>query len=401
MVTDILEHIKCCGCSACEQICARHAITMKYDQDGFIYPDVDKEICTNCNICDNVCPILNSDKVKNDQKQDAYVAINNNKNVLSKSSSGGVFSVIAEYVLSQGGVVCGAAFNEDLKVCHCIVDNVEYLDKLRGSKYIFSENNGCYKAVRDFLKKGRWVYFTGTGCQVAGLKSFLNREYENLITSDILCHGTPSYKMFRAFIDKYEHDNNVKTISYNFRDKTICGWSCSSSSYVKNNVTGKIQYIPYHDVFEGYFNAFISGSINRESCYLCEFTTDNRTGDITLADYWGVEKYHPEIATLDGVSFVLVNNTKGRVLWNKIKDKIFYEPTNPDWAAVINRNLRERTSRPARRNSVYGELKENPDKLIDSFMPHDYGKTKIKFYIKKILRSNDSLYRMIYKYKRH
>lgn len=400
MILDSLDKIKCCGCSACQQACPKSAIEMIHDQDGFLYPRVNRDCCSNCGLCDKSCPILNSEKAKNSEFQNAYAAINQDKTILKKSSSGGVFSAIAQYVLSQNGIVCGAAFNEDNSVSHLIIDKIEDLEKLRGSKYLFSENAGTYSIVRDFLKNGRIVYFTGTGCQVAGLKTFLKKDYDNLITSDILCHGTPSFKMFKAFVNRYENSEHKHILKYFFRDKTICGWSCTSSalSYDKNPEHAK--YIPFHPIFNAYFNAFISGSVNRESCYQCEFTTERRCGDITLADYWGVEKYHSKMDSLDGVSFILVNNEKGRFIFDKIKDNLQFEKTNPDWVAIINHNLREQTPRPPQRDSIYKKLAENPNELVDSFIVKDFGKARFKFWIKRLLRVNEKLYRKLYKIKR-
>lgn len=402
MILNILDKDRCCGCSACSQICAKGALSMHVDDDGFVYPAINTDLCNDCGLCEKVCPVCNSEDVKNHLQQDAYVAINNKKDELLKSSSGGIFSIIANYVLDNGGIVCGAAFNEDFSVSHRIIEKKEDLSYLRGSKYLFSTNNDCYTLVRKELRKGRLVYYTGTGCQIGGLKAFLLKEYDNLITSDILCHGTPSAKIFRAFLDYYEKKYNKKIVDYNFRDKKICGWSCSSSSSSSmDNKTGKVKYVPYDGIFDGYFRAFISGCINRESCYKCEFTTDQRAGDITLADYWGIEKFHPEIESLDGVSFVLVNTNKGRRLMEKLKDKMLLKPTNPDWAAVINRNLRERTLRPERRNVVYEELNSNPEAVINSFMANDYGLSKAKFMIKRMLRNNDIIYRKLYSLIRH
>lgn len=373
---------------------------MLYDEDGFVKNLADKDKCTKCNLCEMVCPVLNAEKLKHNDHQEPYAAVNKNSNVLMNSSSGGVFSVIAQYVLSKGGLVCGASFNDDFSVSHRLIDNVDDLKYLRGSKYLFSDNANTYSVIKEELKKGRYVYFTGTGCQVAGLKAFLIKDYDNLITSDIICHGTPSPKMFKAFLDYFETKKNLKVVSYNFRDKKVSGWSCSSSCMAKSKVTGAVKYIPYHKILEGYFKAFISGSINRESCYSCRFTTEKRAGDITLADYWGIENYHPEIESLDGVSFILVNSEKGRTLLSNLKDSLSITPSNIEWAAVINTNLRERTKRPERRNFVYNQLRENANSLVESFIVKGLDVVGIKFRIKQLIRFNDGFYRKIYNLKR-
>ncbi len=386
LITDLDN---CCGCTACLEICKHGAITMVRNSEGFLYPHINNQLCTECGLCNKICPINNYDNIKYTSIRDCYAAINRNKNILVKSSSGGIFSVIAEYILSKKGVVCGASFDTDFSVKHILIENKSDIYKLRGSKYLESEIVGLFPVIKNMLQQNRLVYFTGTSCQVAGLKSYLRKDYDNLYTSDIVCHGVPSFYAFKNFIKYYELKSGNQILSYSFRDKKYKGWSCTSSAIVQSKK--KIKYLPYHPIFDSYFNAFISGSINRESCYNCKFTTHKRCGDITLSDYWGVENYH-KINSDDGVSFVIVNSTRGRELISKLSGEIILEKTRIEWAEVINRNLVECTKRPEERDSAYIELIQDPEKFIIKYIPKDYLLRYVKTYVKGLLRFFNNIF---------
>lgn len=212
-----LEKKECCGCSSCAQKCPTGAISMIENEEGFLYPSIDKEKCINCGLCSKVCPQLKTIEKKEDYPK-AYAMRNQNLNDLKESSSGGIFSVIANYVLENGGVVFGAQYTDDFKVEHVGVENKDKLNLLRKSKYVQSDINSTYKEVESNLKKGKMVLFTGTPCQVYGLKSYLMVEYENLILCDLICHGVPSPKAFQKYLGEFEKKNK-KVISYDFRTK--------------------------------------------------------------------------------------------------------------------------------------------------------------------------------------
>lgn len=219
----------CSECNACVQICKHQAIELKVNEEGFSYPCINIEKCIHCNLCIEVCPMQNGDKVKLSNLKVLAVQIKNNK-TLQKSSSGGVFSLIANYVIKNNGIIYGAAWNAEMQLCHIGVETEKELERLRGSKYVHSYIGNVFQDIKVHLKNNRLVYFTGTPCQVAGLKLFLRKSYDNLITSDLICHGTPSQKIFDVFRHNMEIELNEKTVDYKFRDKSIAGWSCSSSS---------------------------------------------------------------------------------------------------------------------------------------------------------------------------
>lgn len=387
---------ECCGCSACEQICTYRALKIIPDNEGFLYPVLDPQKCTDCNLCEKVCPMLHGDDVKS-EPSDAYAAVNKDINQLLGSSSGGIFSVIATHILELGGIVYGASFDDTMQLQHIGISQIDDLEQLRGSKYLQSNNKNVYSEIKESLKKGKWIYYTGTGCQVAGLKCFLRKKYPTLLTSDLICHGTPSQIIFDAMIAEVEKKYNGKIIKFKFRDKKINGWSCSSSScYIKNK--NKIKYLGFDPIMKAYFNAFIAGDMNREACYNCPFTTVNRAGDITLADYWGISKYHTIENKQNGISAILINTKQGEQIIHSLENQIKLVPTKIDWIADENHNLTSKTRRPAKRNTFYTLLQKSPSKLLQSYKK-DVFMSYIRFNIKKICRKNDRTYSFILKIK--
>lgn len=350
-----IEHL-CLECRACEQICSKHAISMQENAEGFSYPKIDMDKCVDCGLCVKVCPAIHADDIKS-KSCDVYAAQLKDKNILKKSSSGGVFSLIAEHVIGFGGIVFGAAWDEHLQLRHIGVESIDALQKLRGSKYVHSDIGNTFVQARDNLKSGRLVYFTGTPCQIAGLKLFLRKDYTNLITSDLVCHGTPSQKLFNLFVKGMEKDRNVRLIDYQFRDKKVFGWSCSSSSSI-NRKTGKKKFHFYDRNMVGYFQAFIKGHITREDCYKCPFACPERVSDITLADYWDISSHHPEFPNRrEGVSLILINSTKGRKLLDLLeKNVILCKSTLTSALKTSNHNLKAPTPRPSERDKAYVEV---------------------------------------------
>lgn len=377
----------CCGCSACVHVCKKQALTMLPDNEGFFYPVLDSKKCVECGICAQVCPFFN--KMKQDNScQKAYVAINRNKEELFQSSSGGIFSLIAKWVLAHHGIVFGAAFDEQMQLHHIGIEDKHELDLLRGSKYLQSDNGKVYCIIREELKKGRWVYYTGTACQVAGLRLFLRKDYPTLICSDLICHGTPSQKAFTTMIKLLEAKYKGSVVKYAFRDKAVNGWSCSSSCYIHKK--RYIKYVQFDSIMNAYFKAFISGSMSRESCYNCPYTTLSRVGDITLSDYWGVSKFHQIIDAHEGVSAVLVNTERGAQIFAELRNKLCIEDTKVEWMAINNRNLVERTVRPKVRDVFYHQLEANPQNIIKCFRGN-FLKEYCVFTIKRICRKNKFL----------
>lgn len=308
----------CYGCEACSNICPKSAITMIEGYDGFLYPVIDEDKCINCRMCDKACLVLNKkESEKNLTEREALAVYNNNEFIRRESSSGGLFTALANYIIEQDGVVFGAAFNESIEVVHTLADNTNGIESMRGSKYVQSRLGSTYSEVRKKLKEKRKVLFTGTPCQVAGLYNYLEDRPENLYTFDVICHGTPSPLVFRKYIQYIgKNKNNIKR--YSFRDKT-CGWK---------NYNTKIEYMDNSIVIKSasrdiYMKGFLKDLYLRGSCYSCKYKGNNILSDITIGDFWGIESKYPEIDDDRGLSSVLINTDKGNELINSVKNDLF------------------------------------------------------------------------------
>lgn len=355
----------CCGCSGCEQMCPKNCISMKPDHEGFLYPEVDESICIECGICIKHCPILTDVSRCNIPK--VYAAKYKDRGSTFKSTSGGLFIPIAKSVLSMGGVVFGCAYDENLVAKHIKVETEDELYRLQSSKYVQSDTRGIYKQVKTELRNGKEVLFSGTGCQAAGLRSFLGKDYGNLLITDIVCHGVPSPKLFKNYIDYMGKKLGGTLTSYNFRSKEKRGWDLYYKA--ENGQKSKSDY----GFFDPYYSAFLYCKTYRESCYECKFANKNRVSDITLADYWGIQKFHPEFFDENGVSLVLVNTEKGKKYLEKIKDKLEIIESDYNKASVMNANLVHPSKRPSCRDSIYDGF--------DCGNFETYAKTKLAFKI--------------------
>ena len=342
---------KCCGCRACEQVCPVGCIKMNYDAEGFIVPIIDVTKCISCGKCVEVCSQKDSDIYNgNNGESEVYAARNNNKATVLKSSSGGVFIAIAEMILSQNGVVVGCAFDENFQAHHILVHDKVDLWKLMGSKYIQSEIGNVYGQIKKILLENRPVLFSGTGCQVASLKKNLGIEYDNLFTIDIICHGVPSQKLFNKYLKYLEIKHNGVVTSYDFRCKDKSGWG-----HVAKYVINSKEYYET-STLDPFYHAFIQTKIFRECCYSCKYACNNRVGDISLGDYWGIEIVHPEFASDSGNSLVLVNTPKGKKIFSEIKKTLMTVESSYQKAAVKNCNLTKPASRPLDRDRIYKEI---------------------------------------------
>lgn len=323
----------CCGCAACANACPKGAISMQPDEEGFLYPQVDPAACVNCGLCEKVCPVLHSPVLKD--APSAYAAKINDTDILAKSSSGGMFSALALPILKQGGVVFGAGFDKDWNVCHQYAETEQDLDKLRRSKYVQSNIGTTFRQAKQFLDMGRPVLFTGTPCQIAGLKNYLGKEYENLFTADIICHGVPSPAVWRKFVQESFPHSTIQAID--FRDKTFA-WNASYLSVTAHGVKfpalpgylrlvkklffarqGRLFRSLYHLVF------YISNLYERPSCHECHFKGANRSADFTLGDLWGVQQICADFYDKRGVSVLFVNTRKGERVFGEIKNSLVYQ----------------------------------------------------------------------------
>lgn len=306
---NIVEKSKCCGCSACAQSCPKHCINMSEDEEGFQYPQVNSNLCINCGLCEESCPIF--EKKVPQIPIETVGAVNLKRSVVEKSSSGGIFSALSEHVINKGGVVFGASYNEKWDVCHSWVSDISSLNRFRGSKYVQSSIGKSYREVRDFLMKDREVLFSGTPCQVAGLKSFLKKDYEKLLTVEVACHGVPSPKVYRDYL-KYVSKDRIESITeISFRNKRK-GW-LHYRFIINAMIKGKKKIILNEKRSDNYYmQSFLKNYNLRPSCYECSFKAGCSNADLTLADFWGVWDIAPDFFHKTGVSIILINSIKGK-----------------------------------------------------------------------------------------
>lgn len=328
MVTET-EKENCCGCHACFSVCEEQRITMQADAEGFWYPVVDQEGCNDCGLCETVCPM--SSKSAESNPLAAYACVSNNNDIRRQSSSGGIFSLLAETVINDGGVVFGARFDEDFNVVHDWTDSLDGLGVFRGAKYIQSRMGDGYKEVRDFLARGRQVMFSGTPCQIAGLRSFLEQDNEDLLSVDIVCHGVPSPGVWLRYKQQLEKRFQSRITKVDFRVKDS-GWKSYSVAAAFANGT-EYRSPADQDIFMG---GFLRDLYLRPSCYRCRFKTPYRKSDITLGDFWGIERVLPHMDDDLGTSLVLVNSPKGIRALAGISPNIICEAVDPAEAVRAN-----------------------------------------------------------------
>lgn len=320
---EIKNPADCCGCTACASICAHDAITMKPDALGFLYPEVDKDKCVNCGLCEKVCAFNDHyDKSLNLEKPLAYGARHKDMNEVETSRSGAAFIAISDYILEQGGVVYGAGYTDHFRVVHKRATTKEERDEFKGSKYVQSDMTGVFRQVKKDLRDGLTVLFSGTPCQTSGLNSYVGKRLrENLFLVDIVCHGVPSPYMWRDYIAYLEKKQGSPIVWVNFRDKQKYGWAAHHETFKFKNGGGKMSFT----------YLFYKHIMFRKSCGNCHFTNIKRPSDITIADFWGWENTDSAFnADNKGVSLVLLNTGKGRKLFDAVQDRMNTIPAELD-----------------------------------------------------------------------
>lgn len=320
MAITILDKKNCTGCEACCNICPRQCITLIEDEMGFRYPHVDHKRCIECKLCEKHCPVFNINKKQSGQEPIVYAARTKDADVRFHSTSGGMFSEFASRIIQQGGVVCGAGYNENNLVEHFLVDDARDIEKIRQSKYMQSRVGNVLQEIRAALEVGRLVAFCGTPCQVAGLHQYLGREYDNLLTIDFICRGVNSPKAFRYWLNELEQENHSKATKIWFKYKEG-GWKASPRCTRVDFADGS------NKVYSGKQNTFMCGYLGpnlyiRPSCGDCRFKGTPRLSDITLGDFWGLNSVLEDDG---GTSLVMLNTPKGTMLFQEIRDRIEYE----------------------------------------------------------------------------
>lgn len=352
----------CCGCGACSLKCPKNCITMNENAEGFLYPYVDKNICVECGLCLKTCPIMQSKNVCSEKVQKSVILQDLNKNYLKNSTSGGAFACIARFILAQNGVVVGVAYDDLLNVKHIAIESEAELYKLQGSKYVESKLNDIYIKVQKFLKEGRKVLFSGTPCQVAGLKLFLKSYSDLLLTIDVVCHGTPSQKLFKKYIEWLSKGNSIEW--YCFRSKIVADWGLTGAYFDSK----KIKII--RSACDPYFASFLRGDTYKKSCYNCKFANLNRSGDFTIGDFWGYNNMQDKLDFdyKKGLSVVFINTGKANNLMNEISKDAKVVPVELNIASSGQENLFAPTKLKPIRDKIYSNI-DLPFEKLKKFMP--------------------------------
>lgn len=295
----------CTGCSSCYSICPVQAITMQQNSEGFYYPLIDQKKCIRCGRCEQVCPVLLTHEPISNEINEAYACIYKDEDIRLQSSSGGMFTVFAEQIINNGGIVFGARFTDSFSVIHDWTDTIDGLSSFRGSKYVQSSIGETYKKCKSFLDANRMVMFSGTPCQIVGLKNFLGKDYDNLFTIDVICHGVPSPLVWERYLQETEQKSGKYIEKISFRRKD-CGWKRYSLVFTFSDSSENL-----HPQTEGkWMLSFNKNIMMRKSCYKCNAKGNNILSDITIGDFWGIENYLIQDDNM-GTSIVLINSRKG------------------------------------------------------------------------------------------
>lgn len=374
---NLAEKNICTGCSSCASACPRECISMLPDSEGFLYPKVNNDKCTECGICRIACPVLGKNTPHTDVA--AYAVQNTDNNIRLQSSSGGFFSLLAEYILDQNGAVFGAALDKNLNVCHICVDNKDDIEKLRGSKYVQSVIGNTYSQAKKLLNNGITVLFTGTPCQIEGLLKFLGKSYDNLITQDIICHGVPSPTVWKKHIEWHENKTGSTVVKASFRNKKN-GWKAFSMHLQFEN--GEERFYQLND--DLFLKSFLSDLCLRPSCHNCSFKEKFRPSDFTLADFWGVHNIIPDIDDDKGTSLVMVNSKKSAEIFKKLQPFTNYYAVDTDKALKYNTAATQSVREPISRKAFIEEIQATDiDTAIKKYCPQ---KNKPLSFPKRILR---------------
>lgn len=358
---------ECTGCTACVNSCPKKCLEMKSDEHGFMHPVLSLlDKCIKCGICEKKCPVVHPVSIE-EQKTVAFAAFSRDEDLRKESSSGGVFSELAKNVIQDAGIIYGAAYDEQFKVHHICITNVEELSKLRGAKYSQSELGNCFSEIKVHLQNNKKVLFSGTPCQVAGLKVYLGKQFDNLICVDFVCHGVPSPRVWERYV-KYrtEKDYSGKLpIEINMRSK--------ESGWTRYNYSTSFRYanqkcVSLKNSENTYMKLFVNDYINRKSCADCKFKGYNRTSDITLGDFWGIWDISSDMDDNKGTSLVLVHSERGENLFENISGNLILKEMTLEQASAQNPSLLVSSQAKPERNEIFKECElvsfDELDKLL-------------------------------------
>lgn len=371
------EKKNCCGCEACVSVCAKEAITMVSDEYGFRFPKIDTDKCVECGLCTKVCAFQRIQETNTPQK--VYVAASTDMGQVVKSASGGIFAAIATYYLAKGEIVYGAALSVDgnkVRVRHIGITSVDDLHKLQGSKYVQSHTDKCFQEVKHYLDEGKQVLFSGTPCQCAGLKGYLRKPHANLLIVDIICHGVPNQQLLNDYLE-FQFPSASGYSDFAFRDKSK-GWGLSARLDYKDK---RSKIIPAGT--SSYYSLFLDSQTYRESCYSCKYACEHRPGDLTLGDYWGIQKEHPELLrsgkynAKNGISCIIANNQKGQETLRLLKDKLLLDESSYEKVSRRNAQLVKPSQKGKFRETILGLYHENGYSAVDTFYRKHYRKQRI------------------------
>lgn len=374
---------ECCACGACVNICPKNAVSMKEDKYGFLFPSIDEKLCIDCNMCKKVCAYQNISETNTPLK--TWAAVSKDKQKLEKSASGGVFYTLANEIIRQGGCAVGAGFDSEFNLNHITARNSEELKKLQGSKYTQSNTNLIFRDIKKMLNSGERVIFSGCPCQVAGLKAYLGKDYENLFTIDLICHGVPSNRALKDYLKAFENKKNISVKDFYFRDKSI-GWGKNGSIISEKNKKYKL-----FETSESYFFYFAHSLIMRENCYNCKYACKNRTGDISIGDFWGIEKEHPELLGKNGIdeskgiSVIIANTQKGINTVEKNRELFELYESSFEKASRGNAQLNHPSKYDSKREDILRLYTESGWEAVENRFNENIGMKKYIGYVKSLI----------------
>lgn len=378
-IIKLADRLSCTGCAACVSICPTNSITMREDREGFLQPKIAVDTCIKCHKCEKTCPLITPIEISTDFDTQVYAAINKDEAVRMRSSSGGMFYALAKWTIEQGGVVLGARFDDKWDVIHDYSETIEGIEPFMRSKYVQSRIGDTFKQTKEFLKKGRQVLFVGTPCQIGGLHAYLGKDYENLIMVDFICHGVPSPGVWRKYLKEEVQGNKVLDI--NFRDKRD-GWNglqCITITTTKTKEREK-------QFDNAYFKGFIDNVYLRSSCYDCQFKQLHRVSDITMADYWGIQDFCPQMDDNKGTSAVFIHSAKGEQVLNQLSDDILQKAQDIDNVLACNSMMMKSVALTSRRKRFYLYFKWLPFSIAKHTIDKDWILKRMYRRIKKIIK---------------